>query len=234
MSKITNYNNLTTKEKKKLEKEEAIKIWKDLNLKEADFDFYCGGDSMGDTDIKFTNKDNKDCEVAYNELFTYIEDLVYDRVEFYEASDGHYMGEAGHVYVELNENGDDFECSKTSESEWNETFSSILEIPLTDDEREFVEKNVSSIVGGFDDSPMINYSRDLIITDKTEKIIEGLLQKVDEETQEFVPDFEGEFGDAELQEWYTYDSSDNNDIINEKGELSIRLDNQICVFREGD
>ena len=123
---------------------------------------------------------------------------------------------------------------KTSESEWNETFSSIIEIPLTDDEREFVEKNVSSIVGGFDDSPMINYSRDLIITDKTEKIIEDLLQKVDEETQEFVPEFEDEFGNGELQEWYTYDSSDNNDIINENGELSIRLDNQICVFREGE
>ena len=216
-----------------MENEEAIKIWKELNITQADFKFYCGGDSMGDTDMVFENKDNENCKVAYDKLFTYIEDLIYNRVEFYDASDGHYMGEAGHVYVELTHNGDDFECSKTSESEWNETFSSIIGVPITDDEREFVEKNVRSIVGGFDDSPMINYSRDLIMTDKTEKMIEGLLCKIDSHTEDFVPDFEDYFGNGELQEWYTYDTSDNNnDIINSEGELSIPIDNNVCVFKE--
>ena len=216
-----------------MENEEAIKIWKELNITQADFKFYCGGDSMGDTDIVFENKDNENCKVAYDKLFTYIEDLIYNRVEFYDASDGHYMGEAGHVYVELNHNGDDFECSKTSESEWNETFSSIIGVPITDDEKTFIEKNVRSIVGGFDDSPMINYSRDLIMTDKTEKMIEGLLCKIDSHTEDFVPDFEDDFGNGELQEWYTYDTSNNNDIIiNEKGELEIPIDNNVCVFKE--
>jgi hypothetical protein len=214
-----------------MEKEEAIKIWKELNISQVDFNFYCGGDSMGDTDMVFENKDNENCKVAYDKLFTYIEDLIYERVEFYDASDGHYMGEAGHVYVELTDNGDDFECSKTSESEWNESFLSLINIPLTSDEREFVEKNVSSIVGGLDDNPMINYSRDLIITDKSEKLIEKLLQKVDDETQEFVPDFEDELGGGELQEWYTYDTFDN-DIINSEGELSIQINNNVCVYRE--
>jgi len=216
-----------------MEKEEVIKILKELNISQVDFNFYCGGDSMGDTDMVFENKDNENCKVAYDKLFTYIEDLIYNRVEFYDASDGHYMGEAGHVYVELNHNGDDFECSKTSESEWNETFSSVIGVPMTDDEKTFIEKNVRSIVGGYDDSPMINYSRDLIMTDKTEKMVGELLEKIDNHTQEFVPDFEDEFGNGELQEWYTYDTSDNNnDIINEKGELAIPIDNNVCVYRE--
>jgi len=215
-----------------MEKEEAIKIWKELNISQVDFNFYCGGDSMGDTDMVFENKDNENCKVAYDKLFTYIEDLIYERVEFYDASDGHYMGEAGHVYVELNDNGDDFECSKTSESEWNETFRSIVGVPITDDEKTFIEKNVRSIVGGYDDSPMINYSRDLIITDKTEKMVGELLEKIDNHTQEFVPDFEDELGGGELQEWYTYDTSDINDIINKKGELVIPIDNNVCVYRE--
>ena len=216
-----------------MEKEEVIKIWKELNISQVDFNFYCGGDSMGDTDMVFENKDNENCKVAYDKLFTYIEDLIYNRVEFYYASDGHYIGEAWHVYVELNHNGDDFECSKTSESEWNETFSSVIGVPMTDDEKTFIEKNVRSIVGGYDDSPMINYSRDLIMTDKTEKMVGELLEKIDNHTQEFVPDFEDEFGNGELQEWYTYDTSDNNnDIINEKGELAIPIDNNVCVYRE--
>ena len=215
-----------------MEKEEAIKIWKELNISQVDFNFYCGGDSMGDTDMVFENKDNENCKVAYDKLFTYIEDLIYNRVEFYDASDGHYMGEAGHVYVELNHNGDDFECSKTSESEWNETFSSIVGVPITDDEKTFIEKNVRSIVGGYDDSPMINYSRDLIMTDKTEKMVGELLEKIDNHTQEFVPDFEDELCGGELQEWYTYNTSDINDIINEKGVLVIPIDNNVCVYRE--
>ena len=216
-----------------MSKETIIKIWKDQKITQARFEFYCGGDSMGDTMFHFETENNEKLpNIIYDELVGYFDDEVYSNVEFYDASDGHYMGEMGNVYIELNDN-EDFNYNKTSESEWNETFVSVINIPLTSDEREFVEKNISSIVGGFDDSPMINYSRDLIITDKSEKLIEELLQKVDEKTQEFVPDFEDELGGGELQEWYTYDTSDNNnDIINSEGELSIPIDNNVCVYRE--
>ena len=212
--------------------EEIIKIWKDHKVTQAMFEFYCGGDSMGETMFHFETENNEELpSKVYDELVGYFDDEVYRNVEFYEASDGHYMGEMGNVYIELNDDEDDFNYNKCSESEWNESFVSVINIPLTSDEREFVEKNVSSIVGGFDDSPMINYSRDLIITDKSEKLIEELLQKVDKETQEFVPDFEDELGGGELQEWYTYNTSDN-DIINSEGELSIQIDNNVCVYRE--
>ena len=216
-----------------MSKETIIKIWKDHKITQARFEFYCGGDSMGDTMFHFETENNEELPNSiYDELVGYFDDEVYRNVEFYDTSNGHYMGEMGNVYIELNDN-EDFNYNKTSESEWNETFVSVINIPLTSDEREFVEKNVSSIVGGFDDSPMINYSRDLIITDKSEKLIEELLQKVDEKTQEFVPDFENEFGGGELQEWYTYNTSDNNnDIINSEGELSIPIDNNVCVYRE--
>ena len=213
--------------------EEIIKIWEEHEIIQVRFEFYCGGDCMGDTMFYFdTDTDEKLPSKVVSELEGYFEDEVYRNVEFYEASDGHYMGECGNVYIELNEKEDGFYYMKSSESEWNETFSSIIGVPITDDEKTFIEKNVRSIVGGYDDSPMINYSRDLIITDKTEKMVGELLEKIDNHTQEFVPDFEDEIGNGELQEWYTYDTSDINDIINEKGELAIPIDNNVCVYRE--
>jgi hypothetical protein len=216
-----------------MEKEEAIKIWKDHKITQTRFEFYCGGDSMGDTIFHFETENNEELpSKVYDELVGYFDDEVYRNVEFYEASDGHYMGEMGNVYIELNDEND-FYYNKSSESEWNETFTSVIGVPITDDEKTFIEKNVRSIVGGFDDNPIINYSRDLIMTDKTEKMIEGLLCKIDSHTQDFVPDFEDKFGNGELQEWYTYDTSDNNnDIINEKGELVIPIDNNVCVYKE--
>ena len=215
-----------------MEKEEAIKIWKDHKVTQARFEFYCGGDSMGDTMFHFETENNEELpSKVVSELEGYFDDEVYRNVEFYEASDGHYMGEMGNVYIELNDENN-FNYMKSSESEWNETFSSIIGVPITDDEKTFIEKNVRSIVGGYDDSPMINYSRDLIMTDKTEKMVGELLEKIDNHTQEFVPDFEDELGGGELQEWYTYDTSDINDIINEKGELVIPIDNNVCVYRE--
>ena len=215
-----------------MEKEEAIKIWKDHKVTQARFEFYCGGDSMGDTMFHFETENNEELpSKVVSELEGYFDDEVYRNVEFYEASDGHYMGEMGNVYIELNDE-EDFNYMKNSESEWNETFSSIIGVPITDDEKTFIEKNVRSIVGGYDDSPMINYSRDLIMTDKTEKMVGELLEKIDNHTQEFVPDFEDEIGNGELQEWYTYNTSDINDIINEKGELAIPIDNNVCVYRE--
>ena len=215
-----------------MEKEEAIKIWKDHKVTQARFEFYCGGDSMGDTMFHFETENNEELpSKVVSELEGYFDDEVYRNVEFYEASDGHYMGEMGNVYIELNDE-EDFNYMKNSESEWNETFSSIIGVPITDDEKTFIEKNVRSIVGGYDDSPMINYSRDLIMTDKTEKMVGELLEKIDNHTQEFVPDFEDEIGNGELQEWYTYNTSDINDIINEKGELAIPINNNVCVYRE--
>ena len=61
-------------------KDPIIEKWLELNIKRAEFEFYAGGDSMGDTNLMFYNE--KDEEVAF-EYKDEIDQMVYDNVEFY-------------------------------------------------------------------------------------------------------------------------------------------------------
>jgi len=66
---------------------EAIKLWKELNIDRCEMEFSCGGDSMNETE--YTLYDKEDNEVESEELADYFENEVYKNVEFYEVSDGH-------------------------------------------------------------------------------------------------------------------------------------------------
>lgn len=74
-----------TQEKKLLQR------WKELNVKNATFDFDCGGDCMGETELTIINNDEESVEDENFEKL--LESEIYRNVEFYEASDGHYIGE---------------------------------------------------------------------------------------------------------------------------------------------
>lgn len=66
--------------------EESIKKWKEFNIDRAEFEFVASGDSMGDTDLYFFDKENK--KVIVDEDFKQkIEDYIYESCEFYEVSD---------------------------------------------------------------------------------------------------------------------------------------------------
>ena len=113
---------------------DIIKLWKKLGIQEVEFEFDCGGDSMGDTTLRIYDKkgqslnDKIDFERengsywgVYNErILTLIEDKIYADVEFYVNSDGHYQGESGVVEMTFDEEESMFNCSKSSESEWSE------------------------------------------------------------------------------------------------------------------
>ena len=209
--------------------EEIIKIWKDHKVTQARFEFYCGGDSMGDTMFHFETENNEKLpSKVVSELEGYFEDEVYRNVEFYEASDGHYMGEMGNVYIELNDEND-FNYMKSSESEWNESVDNDIIIKLSDDETKFINDNVSNINGGYDDSTNFNYSRDFIMTDKIEELIKNLSERIDEITENFEPnDYEGE-----LQEWYQFNTDfDNKKFINDEGDLVIPMSNNVTIYRQ--
>ncbi len=89
------------------EQTELITLWKKHNIDHVEFDFYCGGDSMGDTTLRIYDKkgqslndkidferENGSSWGTYNErILTLIEDKIYADVEFYVNSDGHYQGE---------------------------------------------------------------------------------------------------------------------------------------------
>ena len=92
--------------------ETIIAKWKSLNIKEAIMEFDCGGDSMNDT--SWVLKNDKDEEVADTDLVSYLDTEVYKEVQFYENSDGHYIGEFGEVIVTLEDNGEQFFYNKQS------------------------------------------------------------------------------------------------------------------------
>ena len=138
------------------EQTELITLWKKHNIGHVEFDFYCGGDSMGDTTLRIYDKkgqslndkidferENGSSWGEYKErILTLIEDKIYADVEFYVNSDGHYQGESGMVEMTFDEEESMFDCSKSSESEWSERETNNILVDLTKEEFEFINKYV--------------------------------------------------------------------------------------------
>jgi hypothetical protein len=188
-----------------------IQLWKENGIVRGEFEFQCGGDQMNDTDIKFFN--DKGEEVKCEELESYIDGEIYNQVDFYVNSDGHYQGESGVVTIEFEEDADEeeggrFTYDKQSESEWNESFDEVGYCELTPEEVEIVQKYIHSFVGG-GDGEAINYKGDCILNDTEEALLENLTQKIcDFATEYQIKDAEGEEND-----WFTY-TTDMEDANN--------------------
>jgi hypothetical protein len=223
------------------EQTELITLWKKHNIDHVEFDFYCGGDSMGDTTLRIYDKkgqslndkidferENGSSWGEYKErILTLIEDKIYADVEFYVNSDGHYQGESGMVEMTFDEEESMFDCSKSSESEWSERETNNILVDITKEEFEFINKYVESIVGGEGDFTTYNYKKDFIIDDKRQKLIDDLTQKIDDITTEFEPDDIN----GELQDWFTYEGGVDNELF-EDDKLVIEINNEITVFKE--
>lgn len=221
------------------ERNNIIKLWKENNLTEARFVFTCGGDSMGDTEWEFSNA-NGDCS-APKEVEDYLEDKVYDRVEFYVNSDGHYQGEAGTVTVTLDDDSEDeedwdFSFSKSATSEWNESYTSKVEYALNDAEAEFVKAHVLNINGGQDGSIAVNFKHDFIMSDEEEILLEKLQSNIDN----FVRDFSPKDAEGELNDWYTFTTNMDGDnevateLTVEGNNLILYINNSMTVYKDDE
>lgn len=207
--------------------ENIIKRWKELNLENAVLEFNCGGDSMGDT--TWYLKNNEGVDVNDEEIESWLDDEVYKQVEFYVNSDGHYNGEAGTVTVEL-ENDETFTFSKSSQTEWTENVQNDIFIELTNDEIDFINKNVSNINGSNDSDLVFNYKSDFIMTDKLEEVSNGLSKKIDDAVMGYSPDIDDE---SELQDWYTFTTNgEGEELTIVDNELKIIIDNSFTEFRD--
>jgi hypothetical protein len=210
--------------------EEIVKIWKKLKIESCTLEFDCGGDSMGSTSFVFFGKNGK--EIESKELTDYFEDAVYDNVEFYVNSDGHYQGESGTVEITLNEDGDDFDYAKNAQSEYSESQESELEIELSPKTIAFIKENVLNINGG-DGDIVVNFKRDFIMTDEQEQILEELKAKIETEAEEFVPELEDE--DGEVEEGCTYTTNEDGEVLTIKGKsLKMLITNRYTEFRDSD
>ena len=200
-----------------VETNEIIELWKKLDIQRCEMEFSCGGDSMNETD--FTFYDSQDNQVDADELESYFEGEVYNQVEFYEVSDGHYMGEFGQVVITLEDEDDEpfFQYDKQSQSEWEEREIEVMKYDLTDSEVKFLTEKVDSIVGG-EDGQVINYKTDCVLSDEEEELSEKLLQDIADAADEY--DFQD--ADGEPQEWFTF-STDTGE-----GEIEI-IDNKLSV-----
>lgn len=192
----------------------AFDLWKDLRVSYANFEFSCGGDSMGDTTLTIYDEDGG--EIACGEIADYIDSEIYKRVDFYENSDGHYIGEAGNVHIVLSEDGEEFEYSKSSQSEWSESVTSTMEVVLDEKTIKFIKDKVLN-VNGEDGQGVVNYKFDCILSDEEEKIAEDLVESIIDTAREFYP------------EGYDIDDGYFNFTTNEQNEEIMIKGNTLCV-----
>lgn len=220
-----------------------IELWKEKGIVKGDFEFQCGGDQMNETNITFYNEAGE--EVDCPELADYIDGEIYNQVEFYVNSDGHYQGEAGNVYITLEEDEDaeegaSFFYEKESESEWNESSTEVGYCELTPEEAEFVKKYVHSFVGGTDDDAT-NFKTDCILNDDDVALLETISEKVREYAHQYQFDnAEGEENDwmtyttnmeeADIDiEGYEYDS--NNPTLIVGNEIAVQINKSFTIYK---
>jgi len=174
--------------------QEIIKKWNEANISYAEFQFSCGGDSMNDTSLSFYDVDGNVVDESGN-LESYFEDEVYKNVQFYEASDGHYIGESGYVRIELSDEGDEFYYTKSAEAEWSENKSGEVLVPITDEEFKILDEYILGMANSSWNGASVDYKKDFILTDELEVAIKDLQEKFENHSYDFQPETRGEVED---------------------------------------
>ena len=204
-----------------------IKLWEELNIDRCVMEFSCGGDSMSDTDFTLYDKDNNvvECE----ELTDYFDNQVYKEVEFYEVSDGHYMGEYGQVEITLEKDSDDpeewyFGYDKQAQSEWEEAFSDTMYVELSEKENEVLKK-IENINGSpWDTEINVNYKDDCVITEDESNTLDALLERIKTLSDELEIEAKGEEQDD--------NRSFQSDIEMEEGKLLVEVSGRFYYTEE--
>jgi hypothetical protein len=205
----------------------ALEKWKENNVDHVNFIFDCGGDSMNETSIEIYDKDDNVIEVE--EISNYIDEAVYNYVNFYEASDGHYMGEAGTVIITISDDDEnDFDWCKNSESEWCESELFTEKFELTDEEVEFIDKYVDDINGSMaEDDYNVNYKADFVQTDELVALEEKLVEKIKTYFENYETNLDN------MSDWHTLEvQGDTLDKDNKTIDLEMSF--QHYVYRESE
>jgi hypothetical protein len=166
-------------------------------------------------------------------LENYFDQEIWNEVTFYEASDGHYIGENGVVTITLNEEGEGFDYSKSAQSEWNEQFSGELLVKLTDEQAEFINKYVLNIMGGEDSGSkaIINYKGDFILTDNDERIEGELADLIYDEAI----DLEIDEAEGEPSDWFNFNTNeDNEELVIEDSMLKVKVTRTYYVYKDSE
>jgi len=216
-----------------MEKDEQkiIQLWKELQITHIDFEFTCGGDSMNDTTLNI----HKGEEIIENDtISTYFDNEVYNAVEFYVNSDGHYQGESGNVLIELDDDEETFNYMKSAQAEYCERVTNNVEVELTDEEIEFVREFVRDINGG-DNDTNINYKKDFIVNEKRKELIDSIGEKVSDICGGFTPDIEG---GGELNDWYSFTTNEDDftdsEVVIKGNKLIVSVSNEYYTYQDSE
>ena len=212
---------------------DIIQIWKENNIEKCVMEFSCGGDSMGDTE--FILYDNEGNQVSNDDITEYFDHKIYDYVDFYEVSDGHYMGESGTVTIELEEyDGESsFTFSKDAQSEFEETFSGTMEFNLTEVEVKLLEEKISNFnKSEWDSQVFINYKDDCVITDEEEVILNDLIKRIEDDSFNFeIEDATGE----EVSSERSFDTGEDGEGLNiGDSVLQVRISSRFYYTQDAD
>lgn len=220
--------------KNKIKMKTIISDWKKSKIARAEFKFSCGGDSMGDTEILFFDAEDKEVADKHG-LANYFDNEVYRRVRFYEASDGHYMGESGVVHIELNDEGDDFEYVKSARSEWCERCGGEMFCEVTKEEVEFLNEYIGGMSDANWNGRQTDYKKDFILKPEHEGMVEELHEKFRICAIDFDPETEGELSDDSTQ--YNTTESEGEmgvEIIEQEGKTFVKLYVSCDVYKYTD
>ena len=214
---------------------EIIKLWKELGVGSVVLTFSAGGDSMGD--MEWEIRDEKDKPMEDNsELIDYFDSEIFKNVEFYEVSDGQYMGEFGSVTITLEEDdaeedGGIFLYDKSAQSEYEEMFGGTMEVELSDAELTLLNEKIDNINGSEWGGENINYKDDCVITEEEETILNELVKKIKEEADKFEIEGQGE----EVGDERSFDTGDNGDGCNiEEGVLQVYVSSRFYFTQDSD
>lgn len=166
--------------------EELIKEWLEKGVDRAEFEFSCGSDSMNDTNLVFFDKENKEV-IMSNESKETLDNDIYNNVEFYVNSDGHYQGEHGTVLIEFNAEDNEFNYIKSATSEWSESFSDTIEIEVTPELHKFCKEYIYEISGEHNYLD-IEYAKDFYINSEKLKMLEDIQEIINEAVDDHEPE----------------------------------------------
>lgn len=204
----------------------ALQKWKELDVDRVHFVFSCGGDSMYDTSIEIYDKEDNIIEVP--EISDYFDEAVYNNVDFYEASDGHYMGEDGKVIITLTDDEDGFDYCKDSQEEWCENELFTEKFVLTDEEVDFIDKYVADINGNMSDGDYnVNYKVDFVQTDELIELEQELVKKIENYFDNYDHKLE------EVTGWNTIEVQGDT-LDKENKTIDLEMSFQHYVYKDGE
>jgi hypothetical protein len=157
--------------------------------------------------------------VDNEELTDYFNGQVYNEIDFYEVSDGQYMGEFGKVVITLEEDEDNeedsvFNYDKQAQAEYEEMFFSNTYVELNEKERELLLTKVENINGGgWDNELNVNYKDDCVLTDEEEELLNNLLEKIKDNAEDAEIDGEGDETDGENRTFETEIEIENGSLV---------------------